>query len=336
MKIFLFAILFGISSQAFGSKCLENRAVIKLGHVKTTLVIGKIDYCNITIKHFLLEKTISLNFFHNLKKTNNVITPMLQNRAIGELKKLVDLAKKYNPRGIILLPSSNFKATKNYMDFFKRIKEDLRVKFFLPDLKTDAELGFLGVKIKFPETSSKILVWDISSNGSSWTTLDNDLNFKVYTEKMNPLIFKKMVIEGILKKDHKKVLTPNPLGPKKADEALELIKFYANYNIPEIIKKKAKDFKIVGIGGFHNDLIKGLVGARTPTYDLPQLKAKLEKYANLNDEQIGGDFKEYIVTGLILAIGLLETLGVDKVTTSTTSEAHGALMYPKFWKIATK
>ena len=70
--------------------------------------------------------------------------------------------------------------------------------------------------------------------------------------------------------------------------------------------------------------------------NIETLKATLEKYANLNDEQIGGEFKEYLVTGLILTIGFLETLGVDRVTTSTSSQAHGALMYPKFWKISSK
>jgi len=335
MKKLLWAIILCTSFRAQGS-CLENRAAISMGAASIKLVVAQIDFCKIEISKFLFEKEIVFDLFGPVIKNNNTISRSLQINTIKKLKTLVELAKEYKPIGIILLPSKFFKKSSNFMAFFKKIKEDLNVKIFLPDLKTEAILGFLGVKIKYPNISDKLLVWDVGVNGSNWTLLDENLDFRVHFEKMDPIIFKNMVIEGILKKDYKKVQTPNPLGSENAKSALELIKLYTAYNLPPKIKKSAKEFKVVGIGRFHNTSIMGQIGAKGASYNLPQLERALRKRADLKDQDIGGPFPDYQITNLILAMGFLSTMELEQVFTTNTNEAHGALMYPKFWKTPSK
>ena len=335
MKIIFWAILFSFSFKVWGNKCLENRAAINMGAYNTKLVVGQIDFCKIKIVKFLLEKEVVLNFADPLKGKSEV-SLALQISAMEKLKKMVDLANRFNPVHIAFIPSKFFKTTTNYMSFFKKIREDLKVKIFLPDLETEAILGFLGVKIKYPQAPNKLLVWDMGANGSNWTMLDKNLDFKVYFEKMNPKTFKNMVIEGVLKKDYKQVSSPNPLGDKNTKKALDLIKLYSSYNTPEILKKRAKEFKVVGIGGFHNKSIMNQLGVGGSSYNLKQLESALGKVSSLSDKEIKGPFPSYQVTNLILAMGLLNTLGLDIIYTTNVNEAHGALMYPKYWKITSK
>ena len=329
MKIILWVFILSTSFKAWGNKCLETRAAIKMGASITKLVVAEVNFCKIEITKFLLEKDIVIDFIKPLVEKAK-ISLTLQLAGIKKLKNLVESAKKFNPKRIIFIPSKYFKTTSNYISFFKNIKEDLQVKILLPDLKTEAILGFLGVKIQYPQAKSKLLVWDISGNGSNWTMMDENLDFKVYTEKINPNIFKNLVIEGVLKKNYHQVKTPNPLGSKNAKEALDIIKLYASYNTPKKLQKIAKELKVVGIGSFHNKGIMGQLRKRGSSYNLEDLEGVLKIKVNQSDQEIIGLFPSYQVTNLILAMGSLETMELDQVFTTNTNEAHGAIMYPEF------
>jgi len=303
-----------------------------MGAGSTGLVVATIDFCNIEISKFLLEKRTFIDFITPLKKDDNKIPQPLQILAINKIKELMASAKNFKPTSIVFIPSKFFKETKNYMTFFKKIKKELKVKIYLPNLETEAILGYLGVKIKYPDIATKLLVWNTGAHGTNWTMQKNNSEFKVYYEKINPIIFKNMVTEGILKKDHKKINSPNPLGSKNTKEALELIKLYTTYNTPPELKKIANEFKVVGIGSFHNLSIMKQIGKKGASYNLELLESTLRKRENLKDKEIGGPYPEYQITNLIMAMGILNSMKLDQIHTARINMAHGALIYPKFWK----
>ncbi|MFI5391936.1 MAG: hypothetical protein ACHQYQ_11295, partial [Bacteriovoracales bacterium] len=136
------------------------------------------------------------------------------------------------------------------------------------------------------------------------------------------------IIEGVLKKDHLKVSSPNPLGLEKVTESEKLLEVYAKYNLDKFLQEKSSNYNVIGIGNFYSHLgetINGLL-------PLDQLRTSLVKTSNFSDDQIGGEFPDLQITNLILAIKIMETMGISKVTPVSVNEADGSLVFEDFWK----
>ena len=66
MKIILWVFILSTSFKAWGNKCLETRAAIKMGASITKLVVAEVNFCKIEITKFLLEKDIVIDFIKPL------------------------------------------------------------------------------------------------------------------------------------------------------------------------------------------------------------------------------------------------------------------------------
>lgn len=329
-KLLFFLFFFPLVSH--GYECKETRAAISLNSNYARLVVGEVDKCKSTITKYLLEMDTKIDLISGIKKNDYLVDLKLERYAINTLKKLAANARDFRPKNLVLIPSKSLKKIKNHLEFFKEIKKNLNCKIVLPNLDTESILGFLAAKMKIPKGPNPMMVWSLNDSGSFWAIEEKGPGFKIFYDKISPYIFKDMVVEGILKKDHKKISSPNPLGPEKAAAAEKLLGIYLKFNLDKFLQEKSSNFQVVGIGNFHYQSIYPLAQSSVGSYKTDQLRTALEKSYNLSDKEIGGEFPEIQTTNLILALKVMEIMQVQEITAISVSEADGALVYEEFWK----
>ena len=316
----------------WGNECLETRASISLNTTSARLVVAEVDKCKSIITKYFLEMGTKVDLASGIKKNDFLLNQKLEKYALNAIKKLAENAREFRPKNLILVPSKSLKKVKNHLEFLKEIKKNLNCKIVLPSLETESILGFLAAKLKIPKGPVPLMVWSINDSGSFWAIEDENQGFKIFYDKISPYIFKDMVIEGILKKDHTKFLSPNPLDNEKIKQADKLLDLYLKYNLDKFLQEKSANYQVVGIGDFHYQSVYPLALASLGSYKIDQLKVALEKLTNLSDKDIGGEYPEVQVTNLILAIKTMEIMKINEVTALSVNEADGALVFEDYWK----
>ena len=330
MRILLFIIIF-FPLRSFGNGCLETRASISLNTTYARLVIAEVDKCKSNISKYLLEMRTKVDLITVIKKNDYLITQKLEKYALNNLKNLAENARVFRPKDLVLVPSKSLKKIKNYLDFFKEIKKTLNCKIVLPNLETESILGFLAAKLKVPKSTIPLMVWSLNDSGSFWAIEGENQDFKIFYDKISPEIFKDMVIEGVLKLDHKKILSPNPLTAEKVKDAEKILDVYLKFNLDRFLQEKSSNFMVVGIGDFHYQSIYPQANSTLDSYKMDQIRTALEKSINLSDKEIGTEFPEIQVTNLILAIKIMEIMNISEVKPVSVSEADGALIFEDYW-----
>jgi hypothetical protein len=324
--------LFLLPLISWGNECLETRASISLNTTYARLVVAEVDKCKSIISKYYLEMGTKVDLVSGTKKNDYLVNQKLEKYALNALKKLAENARDFRPKNLVLVPSKSLKKFKNHLEFLREIKKNLNCKVVLPSLETESILGFLAAKLKMPKGPLPLMVWSLNDSGSFWAIEEEGLGFKIFYDKISPYIFKDMVVEGILKKDHTKILSPNPLDNEKIAQATKLLDTYLKYNLDKFLQEKSANYQVVGIGNFHYQSIYPQANSTVGSYKMDQLKTALEKSTNLPDKEIGGEYPEVQVTNLILAIKTMETMKIEEVTALSVNEADGVLVYEDYWK----
>ncbi len=317
---------------SWGNECLETRASISLNTTYARLVVAEIDKCKSLVSKYYLEMGTKVDLISGVRKKDYLLNQKLQKYALNSLKKLAKNALEFRPKNLILVPSKSLKKFQNNLEFLKEIKKNLNCKVVLPNLETESILGFLAAKLKISKSPLPLMVWNLNDSGSFWAIEEEGQGFKIFYDKISPYIFKDMVVEGILKKDHNKILTPNPLDLEKITQGEKLLEIYLKYNLDKFLQEKSKNYQVIGIGDFHHQSVYPKTMSTLVSFKLDQLKTALEKSSNLSDKEIGGEYPEVQVTNLILAKGIMETMQIQEVTALSVNEADGALVYEDYWK----
>lgn len=329
-KLLFLIILFPLIS--WGNECLETRASISLNTTYARLVVAEIDKCKSLISKYYLEMVTKVDLISGVKNKDYLFNQKLQKYALNSLKKLAENAREFRPKNLILVPSKSLKKFKNNLEFLKEIKNNLNCKVVLPNLETESILGFLAAKLKISKGTVPLMVWNLNDSGSFWAIEEEGQGFKIFYDKISPYIFKDMIVEGILKKDHNKILSPNPLDFEKITQGEKLLDIYLKYNLDKFLQEKSKNYQVIGIGDFLYQSVYPKTMSTLGSFKMDQLKMALEKSSNLTDKEIGGEYPEVQVTNLILAKGIMETMQIQEVTALSVNEADGALIYEDYWK----
>lgn len=317
---------------SWGNECLETRASISLNTTYARLVVAEVDKCKALISKYYLEMGTKVDLISGIRKNDYLVNKKLERYALNTLKNLAKNARVFRPKNLILVPSKSLKKIKNHFEFLKEVQNTLNCKVVLPSLETESILGFLAAKLKIPKGPKPLMVWSINDSGAFWTIEDEIQGFKIFNDKISPYIFKDMVIEGILKKDHSKILSPNPLDNEKIGQAQKLLDTYLKYNLDKFLQEKSENYQVIGIGLFHYLSVYPQTMSTLGSYKMDQLRTALEKSSNLSDKEVGGEYPEVQVTNLILAKGIMETMRIQEVTALSVNEADGALFYEEYWK----
>jgi exopolyphosphatase/guanosine-5'-triphosphate,3'-diphosphate pyrophosphatase len=100
---------------------------------------------------------------------------------------------------------------------------------------------------------------------------------------------KNLIITTIQGKSYKDVKSPNPMGKAVATKAVNLAQYYAEIHIPNLIKKKAGNLTVLGIGGVHYYSVRKQCIEGGKTYTISDVKRALAIGQALSDHEISED-----------------------------------------------
>jgi exopolyphosphatase/guanosine-5'-triphosphate,3'-diphosphate pyrophosphatase len=100
-----------------------------------------------------------------------------------------------------------------------------------------------------------------------------------------------------------------------------------------LIKKKAGNLTVLGIGGVHYYSVRKQCIEGGKTYTISDVKRALAIGQALSDHEISEDiYAATDVSNLALVAGFMETLKIEKIRVLKANMAHGILIYPKYWE----
>ena len=237
------------------------------------------------------------------------------------------------------MPSNIYNVQKGA--FANEIFQKLKVKVRVISQSQEASLGFMATKSKQPKIStSSLMVWDIGGGSMQISYLtpkgENNAPITIYKGQMASVPFKELIISKIKNLDPKKISSPNPIGLENLKSSLKLARDFALKDIPKKMLERAKNSHVVGIGGVHYYSIKGQLKKYTKDlgqfFNRNQILSTIQKKIQLTDKELNSKYADTDITNLILVLGHMEAMGINKVHPMKINMGHGAVIYDSFWK----
>lgn len=319
------------SNSKVDQRCLETRGAIDIGSGTSKLVVAVVNRCEDIIDHVLFEAQRAISFKEALQNSKeNKFNRDIINKAVNGLNELRYIALQQGANKIRAVATSAFRTADNAQEVKALIekKTNLKIKVIT---QTDEALFAYHSAISMAKSNKLIderpvAVWDIGG-GSMQIIKNNGQQRVIYLGKLASVSFKNKLIKDF---ELNKKTGPNPLGKKKAINAMGVARNYANSHAKPILGE-LKGYQVLGVGGVHFFSVRKQVKSKTSTYDQGLLLDTLLKRAKLNDKQIGTKYAKTDVTNLALVLGFMQSLSIDRIMPLKINMAHGVLTNKDLW-----
>ena len=311
-------------------KCIEHRAAFDIGSATMKMKIATIDRCqnrNLGVVH---KKDVKVPFAENIH--NHLLSENIQNSGIEQLMALQREALAQGAQTFSGVATAAFREADNAEPYLTRIKNQTGITIKLISHDEEAVLGYKAVMAGMETPSKNSLVWDIGGYSMQMVMKNKNEDYVVYRGKMASLSFKNQVIEKIHRGSAGGPISPNPIGRKNLAAVLQLAMTAAE-DVPDEIKSYLREtgISVIGIGGVHNHSIKKQVNA-DDWFTRNDLMEALNHRIEWTDAEIGGRYANTDVSNLILVLGFMKKLDIDRVYLKDVNLTDGILIEPSFWQ----
>jgi exopolyphosphatase / guanosine-5'-triphosphate,3'-diphosphate pyrophosphatase len=311
------------------SGCIEHRTAFDIGSETTKMKVAKVDQCEGKIVKVVCRKEIKVSYADNIQ--NKAFTAHVQDRGIVAIQALKREAKECGSEKFSGAATAAFRNATNADHFLERIKKVTGVHVELVSQDEEAILGYLAAVSALGQVEKKLVVWDIGGSSMQITMEDDQGDFIIYRGSLASVSFKRKIINDLQHQSPKIIASPNPIGRKNLDAALE-IAMQAAEEVPDEIKIKVgkKETIIAGIGGVHNASVRQQLQSKN-IYKRDDILAVLDFRLTLTDREIGGNYAQTEVSNLILVLGYMNKLDINAVRLLDVNLTDGILIDPDFW-----
>lgn len=319
-------------TNVFADECLVNRAAFDIGSSTTKMVVARVDTCQQHVIQILAEEEIDVAYKEDLGISQGNFSEDIQRKGLTALQQFKNIAQNYNTEQFVGVATSAFRTSDNGKMFTERIEKELGIRTQIISQRTEAILGFLAA---YPQTDlekKECLVWDIGGGSMQMVIAKDNNSFDVYEGELASMSMKNTIITDIQGKSSRDVKSPNPMGKAVATKAVNLARDYAEIHVPNVIKAKAGNLKVLGIGGVHYHSVRKQSVKDGKTYTISDVERTLAVRQALSEEEIGGDYAATDVSNLTLVLGFMKALNIKEIRTLNVNMAHGILIYPKYWE----
>lgn len=331
---------------SYDKACIYTKAAFDVGSGTTKMKVAQVDVCKKKILKVFLKKQIPVAYKENLvsSKKGKIFNSFIQKKGFKVLKRLAKQAKKFKPHKWVGVGTSAFRKANNAKAFLKKVKKDIKLDIKIITQKEEGEIGFFAAKTLLSKLSplkiknKKIVVWDIGGGSMQMISPEKRKISNFFLKKwtfykgtLASVSFKKHIIKNIQKKPYKK--SPNPMSNWVAKKAERYVINHAKKTIPKGFKKIFKEkFILLGIGGVHYHSIfkqikKSVKRKKTRYYTKYQLQKTLNRRKNLSNKKIGGRYASTDISNLILVLGFMKSLKINKIYTGQVDLTDGVLLY---------
>jgi exopolyphosphatase/guanosine-5'-triphosphate,3'-diphosphate pyrophosphatase len=318
-KLYLLALFVCFSSCShFTSKnCIIRKGAFDIGSGSTKAIFAVINKCEGKIVEVLYEKQSPLKFKASMRYNDKLIPSTLQIKANKVLKKWKAQGEKLGVTEYSAVATEVFRQATNGSRFIKKLSQETLIPIKIITQEDEAIIGFWAGVASSEQSSEKVLVWDIGGGSMQMSHLNDEGQMKFYLGKIASVSFKQRISGN---------MSPNPLLPVGAKQAVIKARNLAKIDIPQDFIKSIQSKEVIGIGGVHyHSLGKKLNYA---PYSSELLNQKLLTTSYLTDKQIGGSYSATDVTNMALVLGFMKALNVNRVIPIKANLAHGLLLAP--------
>lgn len=331
-KYLMIGLVYLLSISVNANDCIKTAAAFDIGSGTTKIKVAKVDVCRQKIIESLYEEDSPVEYKQDLSESfDNKLSKKIIDFGSKSINILKEKVKKYNPSSYVAAATSAFRTAANGEFAVKQISKNTGIKIKIISQEMEAKIGFIGASSISDNDLKDVVVWDIGGGSMQMSSYDGQGRFNIYEGKLASVSFKNYVIEKLHNDKIEEVKSPNPISEDDNFKSLNYLETYAEIYVPQKIKNKlkSKNVQVIGIGGVHYYSV-GKVVSKTKNYSYDMVINQINRFLNLNDEQLGGGkFVETSVSNLILVAGFMKALGITEVKTGKITMADGLLIKPE-------
>lgn len=316
------------SFSAFAKNCEETRLGMDIGSGSTKILVAQVDTCQKKIVKVLLKDAVQISFNEALAKSvNDRLSDEIISDGETKIGKLLEKARSFKPKKEAAVATSVFRKASNGKEIIKSYSRKFKMKFEIISQHEEAMLGYLSAYSSVPESlkaGKEVVAWDIGGGSMQILYINKKKEILSYLGDLASVTYKNMVLEALELKNPEVITSPNPTAPVKA-QAIGLSRSYAKIHVPAEIKKVVKDALILGVGGVHGISILNQTGLKD-AYTQDDLRATINRLSVKEDKDLVGEYKATDVTNLMLVLGFMEGLEINKVNIVTANLLEGLML----------
>jgi len=322
--------LFSISLMAAES-CEKIRAAFDVGSGSTKLKVAEVNVCANQITKILLDAKEPITYSDDLAagkplgRSGFSETIMMQGTAaIARLKAKADALHPDEYRAVA---TAAFREADNAESYLKQVAQKTGLEIHIISQEKEANVGFMAAVATLRSNPLHTVSWDIGG-GSMQISTEETSGFLTDLSTTASSTFKNKVLTDILHVDPLMISTPNPLSPSQIEAARKLAQTEAAKVNANIRKKiTAEKGEVVGLGSVHVLNVQVRVNPLAQFYTRAELAQTVLALADKNDAALGGGaYASSALTDLILVLGYMDTLHIDKVNTRAINLTDGLLI----------
>ncbi len=324
-------VFFSFLPLIFAQPCLQRQGAIDIGSGSVKLFAAVVDTCNKTIVETLYEDGFPLQVNDALERSDDDSIPLefLEKEAVPQLEKQIKAMKEKEVSKITGFATAAFRKASNGERALFYLSQKLKVDLKIITQRKESDIAALSVldrlKIKNSELQN-IVIWDIGGGSMQMRGTNSNGNLEIYEGDLASVTFKNKIIQEVLKKDLKKVTSPNPLGDRYKIAARQAQQ-HAKESVSDFFRSRPSSTRWIGVGGVLARSVQEQVDSKSSLLEKKKLERVLKIRANLSDHDLEGDYKATDVTNLALVLGFMEALQIKKMETTSVYLGAGWLLF---------
>ena len=330
LLIFAFALILPLLSEE--KQETIRRAFFDIGSGSTKMVVADVHTKTGAIK-ILHEESEKVSYKLDLEMgTTNEFSPAIQEKALLVMAKMKWNAIQKGAVQFAGIATSAFRTAKNGKEFADFLSKIFNIPVVVISQKEEAILGFMAAVQEEKETLENIVVWDIGGGSMQIIMASETGEYEISYSDFASVSFASYLIEKVKGLKVSEVQTPNPISHEEYRRSLHHIRIVAQKTNSKIKEKLSQEKTLVlGIGGVHYYSICGQINVGKE-FTQENLKDTILKKLGKSDKEIGGKYAATEVSNLILVLGYMQSLGINRVKAKDVNIAHGVLLYQSLWK----
>ncbi|WP_319471519.1 hypothetical protein [uncultured Pseudodesulfovibrio sp.] len=313
---------------------IVRRAAFDIGSAAIKCVIADVDIVSGRVVKVVKDLTQKVDFAEDLARSyDGNFSKEIMKEGLEALRKFKLVALERSVREWSAVSGAAFQKARNGRAYCVTIQDETGIPCRISSEQQAAMLSYHAVRLGLKMPDDSLLVWDIGGGSAHMTTRNLDGSMTFHADKLASVSFKNVVIEKIKGQDINVVSTPNPMNEEEVQRALQLVESHMEMTVRQSLAERvAKDkLHVVGIGGVFSYAVPEMLGGKKNEYTLAEVEAGVKEWTGKSNADFKSEYASSRLTNLILIMGTMKTLGINRFSTLNVNQADGLLVAPEFW-----
>ena len=306
------------------------RAAYDIGSATTKVKVARVDPRRGRIVEDLFSEEAPVDYQASLERAegDGSFAKAVMDRGVAVLERFRAAAERHGATRHRAVATAAFRRANNAAAFVERLERATGIRVAIVSPRREAILGFRGAVARSKHAPDRCAVWDAGGGSMQFAVRGPD-GFRIHVSEHGSVPFRNRVIERVQGRSAERTSSPNPLTGRQIEEALALAKRLAG-EIPAPVARRFRraETTVLGIGGVHYYSVRGQLGGGKDAYTRRAVAERLKERAGATDAEIGGEYASTEVTNLILILGYMRRLGIERVEAEHVTLSDGLLVAP--------